>query len=89
MSPEICPHCGAEVPSRAKACPECGADETTGWSERASSDRLGLPDEEFDYGEFARREFGGGEPDQRPGRRWWWRVVAGVLLLLLLAGFIL
>jgi hypothetical protein len=88
MPPEFCPHCGAEVPPRARACPECGADETTGWSERAGSDRLGLPDEEFDYDEFTRREFGG-EPERRRGpRRLWW-LVAVVLLLLLLAGFIL
>ena len=26
MPPAICPHCGAQVPTRAKACPECGAD---------------------------------------------------------------
>ena len=45
----ICPNCGAEVPAKAKACPKCGADEHTGWSEKADAQRLGLPDDEFDY----------------------------------------
>jgi len=87
MPPEVCPHCGAEVPPRARACPECGADERTGWSDRAVSDRLGLPDEEFDYEEFTQREFGG-KPDRRRGPRLLWGLVALVLLFLLIAGFI-
>ena len=45
MPPEVCPNCGAEVPSGAKACPECGSDEQTGWSAEAHYDNLNLPDE--------------------------------------------
>ncbi len=61
----VCPHCGAEVRRGARACPECGSDETTGWSEDADKWTAGIPtgyaeDDEFDYEEFARREFGVG-----------------------------
>lgn len=85
MSPEICPNCGADVPSQAKACPACGADEQTGWSERAQSQRLGLPDDEFDYDEFVKDEFGS-KSDLRPrGISWlWWAVAVSLLGALLL-----
>jgi len=46
------------VPDEARACPECGSDEQTGWSDRAQAQRLGLPDDEFDYDEFVKEEFG-------------------------------
>jgi hypothetical protein len=81
--PEICPNCGAEVPSHAKACPECGADDQTGWSEEARADGLGLPDESFNYQDFVKREFGSESPVPR-GIHWFWWVVA----LLLAVGFI-
>ena len=83
MPPETCPNCGADVPRSARACPECGADEKTGWSEEAYAQRLGLPDDSFDYEEFAKEEFGKGKAtDIRPrGISWlWW--AAAVLLLL-------
>ena len=79
---ETCPHCGAEVPRNAKACPECGSDESTGWSEKASADNLNLPDEEFDYDEFVREEFGPGRAKPR-GISWLWWVVALILIVLL------
>ena len=83
MTPEICPNCGAEVPRKAKACPACGADETTGWSEEAGTENLGLPDEEFNYEEFTAREFGSKSP-KPSGIHWFWWVVA----VLVLAGMI-
>lgn len=43
-----CPHCGEEIPSRAKACRHCGSDEQTGWSEATYLDGVDLP-EEGDY----------------------------------------
>ncbi|NBV22890.1 MAG: zinc ribbon domain-containing protein [Proteobacteria bacterium] len=87
MAPETCPNCGADVPRRALACPECGADERTGWNNRADSqrtaDRLGIPDDDFDYNEFVKEEFG----DQREHRAktkgvsWlWWAVAVGLVL---------
>jgi hypothetical protein len=59
----VCPHCGADVPARARACPECGSDESTGWAEDADKWGADIPtgyaaDEEFDYDDFIRREFG-------------------------------
>ena len=82
-APEICPNCGAEVPSRARACPECGADEHTGWSEAAQAQRLGLPDEEFDYDEFVKEEFASQKKvEVRPrGISWFWWIVAVLLLV--------
>jgi predicted nucleic acid-binding Zn ribbon protein len=77
MPPEYCPNCGAEVPPKAKACPECGSDETTGWSERADGQRLNLPDDEFDYDEFVKDEFGEQKKEIRPrGISWFWWLVA-------------
>ena len=84
MSPDVCPCCGAEVPPNAKACPECGADEDTGWSEEAGTEGIGLPDENFDYEEFVKREFGGGKNPKPRGIPWFWWVVA----ILLVAAFV-
>ena len=82
-TPETCPNCGAEVPRRALACPQCGADEQTGWSDRATGQRLDLPDDEFNYDEFVQGEFG----EQRESRTktkgvgWlWWLVAVGLVL---------
>ncbi|HEY1663217.1 MAG TPA: zinc ribbon domain-containing protein [Verrucomicrobiae bacterium] len=82
MTPESCPNCGAEVPPKARACPECGADESNGWSDAAHSDRLGLPDDNFDYNDFVKQEFGA---EQKPrGINWFWWVIAIAVLLLFL-----
>jgi hypothetical protein len=81
--PEVCPVCGAEVPQGAKACPGCGADEKTGWSEEARYDDLDLPDDQFDYEEFVRREFGGKNPVPK-GIPWFWWLIAMLLLALFL-----
>ena len=86
--PEVCPCCGALVPPRARACPECGADETTGWSERATGQRLDLPDDEFDYGEFVERELTPTKPRLRPRIGWLWWIVAVLLVVGFLVGFI-
>ena len=78
-APEICPVCGEDVPRNALACPECGADHNSGWREDAESyDGIDLP-EEFDYEEFARREFGEGLA-KPAGISWVWWVTAIVVL---------
>jgi hypothetical protein len=84
MPPEICPNCGAEVPPNAAACPECGADEQTGWSDRATAQRLGLPDDEFNYDEFIQEEFGPSQTSKtRPrGIGWLWWIIAIILILI-------
>lgn len=87
MTPDVCPNCGAEVPRNAKACPECGSDETTGWSEKAHADNLGLPDEDFDYDKFVKEEFGTGRAKPR-GIGWFWWVTGLILVGLLLFLFL-
>lgn len=83
MPPEVCPNCGAEVPPNAKACPECGADEMTGWSDEARYGGLDLPDENFDYGDFVKREFG--RPKAIPhGIHWFWWLVAVFVIIVFL-----
>jgi hypothetical protein len=82
--PEVCPVCGEDVPRRAQACPECGADHLSGWREDADTiGGLDLPDEDFDYEDFTRREFGGGA--KPAGIHWIWWAAAVILLLALLA----
>lgn len=83
MAPENCPNCGADVPRNARACPECGSDDKTGWSDDASSSHLDLPEENFNYQEYVKREFGGANPRPR-GISWLWWLTA---ILLLAAGF--
>lgn len=87
MARDVCPNCGAELPRKAKACPECGSDERTGWSDNAASSGLDLPGEDdFNYNEFVKNEFGEGRPELKPkGLHWvWW--ITGILLL---AGIVL
>lgn len=81
-APAICPVCGERVPPRALACPECGADERSGWKEDALTyDGVDLPDEdqEFDYDDFVKREFGGKSHPETHAKGLWW--IAGVVLL--------
>lgn len=84
-TPDQCPNCGAEVPPRARSCPECGSDESTGWSEEAKVGALGLPDDNFDYNEFVKEEFGNQHPLKPKGAKWYWWLVALALVL----GFVL
>jgi uncharacterized membrane protein YvbJ len=85
-APDTCPNCGADVPRNAKACAECGSDEKTGWSDAAHASGLDLPDDNFDYDEFAEKEFG---KETKPyGINWFWWVVAVLVILLLLFLFL-
>ena len=85
-TPETCPNCGADVPADAKVCPECGADEQTGWSEEAYASHLNLPDDSFQYDEFAKREFG--KKKLVPyGINWFWWAIALFLLVLFAIAF--
>lgn len=80
-TPEVCPVCGEDVPRGALACPECGADHNSGWKPGAL-DADGLPDEDFDYEEFVRDEFG---PPRTKGLHPVWWVTAVLVLILFLA----
>ncbi len=90
-TPDICPVCGAAVPRAALACPECGADENAGWNEAgAVYDGLDLPDEDFKYDAYVRREFGDAAPPApRAARIWPWLLIAAVVLGTLALGFLL
>jgi hypothetical protein len=80
-APCICPVCGEDVPPGSLACPECGADHNSGWREDAESyDGLDLPEENFDYDEFVRREF----PSKMrpPGVKPIWWITAIVILVI-------
>lgn len=80
-APEVCPNCGADVPRGASCCPGCGSDAKTGWSDEVSSSSPAIPDSDFDYNDYVRREFGG--PDPRPrGISWFWWMIACVLVVL-------
>jgi len=83
MPPEICPNCGEPVPPRASACPHCGSDESTGWSDNAKLESLGLPREDFDYENYVAEEFGGHQARNKKFHWLWW------LTALLLIGLFL
>ena len=85
--PEICPVCGEDVPRRSLACPTCGADHNSGWRIDADAhDALDLPDDDFDYDEFVRREFGSSAKPVGIKTIWW--ITAIILLALSIALYI-
>ena len=81
--PKRCPVCGENVPPAALACPECGADHNSGWQENADVyGAVDLPDEDFDYQEFVKQEFGS---SHKPAiKRVWW-ITALILIAVLIA----
>ena len=80
QAPEVCPVCGEDVPRNALACPECGADHTSGWRENAETyDGADLGEENFDYDEFVRNEFGSSLPKPAGLKTVWW--VTGIVLI--------
>ena len=85
--PEICPVCGEDVPRRSLACPNCGADYNSGWRIDADAgDALDLPEDNFDYDEFVRREFGSSAKPAGIKTIWW--ITAIILLALSIALYI-
>ena len=77
-APEVCPVCGEDVPRGALACPECGADHRSGWREDAEHEGVDLGDDDFDYEEFASREFSSSPKPAGIAPVWW---IAGLILL--------
>ena len=85
-SPSVCPNCGAEVPPKALACPECGSDHETGWKTGSDSHGHGLPDDDFDYDESFKREFGREVIPTHVKPIWW--ITGVVIIVLFIAGLI-
>lgn len=82
-APAVCPVCNEPVPRGSLACPNCGADHNSGWRENADTyDALDLPDDNFDYDEFVREEFGSRLKPARLKAIWW---IAGIVLIVALA----
>ena len=78
-TPELCPVCGEEVPPGALACPECGADHNSGWRENADAyDGVNLPDDDFNYDDFVKQEFGSRLKPEGLKMVWW---IAGIVLI--------
>ena len=79
--PNVCPVCGYDVPRNALACPGCGADHKSGWQEEATCyNGVDLPDEEFDYDEFVRKEFGSSSVKPHGIKTIWW--ITAILIIL-------
>jgi hypothetical protein len=82
-APQVCPVCGEDVPPTALACPECGADHNSGWREGAETyDAVDLPDEDFNYEEFVKQEFGS---CHKPAIKTVWWITALILIATLIA----
>ena len=80
MTPEVCPSAARTFRPTPKPVPNAAPTKHTGWSEEAGAEGLDLPDENFDYEEFVKREFGGGKNPKPRGIHWFWWVV-GILLV--------
>lgn len=86
----LCPFCEREV-RVGEPCPGCAKNAVRkvlsgkSWERPRSSDGLDLPEEDFDYEDFCKREFGK-SPHHRTGLKWYWWALAVVLLAALTAG---
>jgi hypothetical protein len=80
IAPQTCPVCGEDVPRNALACPECGADHKSGWKEDADAyDGVDLPDDDnFNYDEFVKQEFGSQTKPSGIKTIWW---IVGIILM--------
>jgi hypothetical protein len=87
-TPDVCPVCDEDVPRSALACPSCGADHNSGWGQYAETyEALDLPDEDFNYDEFVRKEFG---PSFKPaGMKMIWWITAILVLVASVALYLL
>ena len=79
----ICPSCGAEVPVGSTGCAKCNPPrKKKSWEQDEHLDGIGLPDDEFDYEEFKKKEFGGEFKPKGLDPIWW---ITGILVLIAFA----
>ena len=84
-APDVCPVCGEDVPRGALACPECGADHNSGWRKDANTyDALDVPDADFNYEDFVRKEFPSAPKPAGIKTVWWIAAIALILILLVI-----
>jgi uncharacterized membrane protein YvbJ len=82
-APPVCPVCGEDVPRNALACPECGADHNSGWKEGAETcDGVDLADEDFNYDEFVKEEFGSSPKPKAIKTVWWLTAICLIILFI-------
>ena len=75
-----CPTCGRTLSPNARSCGGCGAErEGSEWLAPEAYDGLQFGDDEFDYDEFVKEEFGKEGPMPK-GIRWYWWLIAIALL---------
>jgi len=80
MTPDVCPNCGAEVPrATPKPVPNAARMNKPAGRKTAYASQLGLPDENFDYDKYIKREFAGEKVVPR-GIHWFWWLVALLVL---------
>ncbi len=82
-----CPTCGSDV-EVGKPCPGCAKKPAKpkparkSWEQDKADDGLNLPDDDFDYDEFVKKEFS--KLPHRPlgANLWWYLLGIGVLITL-------
>jgi hypothetical protein len=81
----LCPFCEREV-RVGEPCPGCAKKAVKkirsekSWEQPKSLDGLDLPEDDFDYEEFCKNEFGK-SPHRRTGLKWyWWLLAIGILI---------
>ena len=78
----ICPGCGKEVGVGSDGCPTCNPAKPWEQDENLDGLDLDLPeDDNFDYEEFTRREFGGGAKSAGLKPIWIGAAIAALLAL--------
>jgi hypothetical protein len=84
----MCPQCGGDVRVGSYGCPICvkppKARERKFWEQDETNDGLSLPDDEFDYDDFAARELGVGKPKRTTKEKiFWWTAVILIVVWLM------
>jgi hypothetical protein len=86
----LCPFCDSEV-RVGESCPGCAKKAARkkpakkSWEQPKSADGLDLPEDEFDYDDFCKREFGKAS-HLKTGLKWYWWALAVIVLAGMIVG---